>query len=145
MFKKIRNMFIGKHKGFSDILGSLICIVAMITVIIIGVYFFRLLEIKKDVNAQARSAMLILEQQGELTSDDVNNIKSLIMKLGFDESNITVTFNGDNTKAEYGEEVSIYVKATATYEELGISKIFGIFASEYSPTAKLYSISKAAS
>ena len=108
-----------------------------------GVYFFRLMEIKKDINTEARSALLTLEQNGELTKEEVDSIKTQIVKMGFSLNKITIVYNGNNEKAKYGNEVSINVRAEASNTELKMSKIFNLFKKEMVFSVDMHSISKA--
>ena len=142
MIKKILKK---KHKGsgFGDVLATCICLVLIMTVIMAGTYFFKLMEIKKNINAEVRAGMLILEQNGELTDENINGIKASLVDMGFNVNNINISFNEGNNKAAYGEEVQITVEATATYKELGISRMSGLLKSEYKYKTTLHSISKA--
>lgn len=134
------------HKGgggIGDILASTICLMVIISVMTAGVYFFRLMEIKKDINTEARSALLTLEQNGELTKEEVDSIKTQIVKMGFSLNKITIVYNGNNEKAKYGNEVSINVRAEASNTELKMSKIFNLFKKEMVFSVDMHSISKA--
>lgn len=134
------------HKGgggIGDILASTICLMVIISVMTAGVYFFRLMEIKKDINTEARSALLTLEQNGELTKEEVDSIKTQIVKMGFSLNKITIVYNGNNEKAKYGNEVSINVRAEASNTELNMSKIFNLFKKEMVFSVDMHSISKA--
>lgn len=134
------------HKGgggIGDILASTICLMIIISVMTAGVYFFRLMEIKKDINTEARSALLTLEQNGELTKEEVDSIKTQIVKMGFSLNKITIVYNGNNEKAKYGNEVSINVRAEASNTELKMSKIFNLFKKEMVFSVDMHSISKA--
>lgn len=132
-----------KGSGFGDVLATGVCLVVIMALIIAGVHFFKLMEIKKSINTEARAGLLMLEQKGELTEKDVETIVKSISKIGFKSENIKVTFNGENKKVEYGEEVSITIEAVTTYKEIGMSEIFGIFKNEYKYRTTLRSISKA--
>lgn len=142
MIKKILQK---KHKGngFGDILATSVCLLFIIIVIIAGTHFFKLMEIKKNINTEIRAGLLILEQKGELSEDNINNIKESISKLGFSEGNVIVKYNKDNKRADYGEEVSITIEAKASNKELRISNIFGLLNDEYKYNITLHSISKA--
>ena len=101
------------------------------------------MEIKKTINAEARNGILYLEQNGELSADNINNIKKYLGTLGFSLSNIKISFNTDNKKVKYGEEVSLTIEAVATNSELGMSQAAGLFKDKYTFKTTLHSISKA--
>ncbi|WP_027431977.1 DUF4320 family protein [Lachnospira multipara] len=116
MFKKTH-----KGSGFGDMLGTLVCIVALMLIVVSMVYFFKILEVKRNINTYARSSLLVLEQQGSLNETDIEEISNKLTNLGIDRNNIVITYNNDNTTAQYGEEVIITIEVNATYEELGLS------------------------
>lgn len=142
--EKIMKILLKKSKGsgIGDILATCLCLLVIMTIIITGVYFFKLMEIKKDINSEARAGILILEQSGKLTNENIDNIKSSISKLGFKKNSIKITYNNDNTVAGYGEEVTIVIEAVASNEELGIPKILSFFKKEHTIKTELYSIAK---
>ncbi len=122
----LQKIFKRTHKGsgFGDLLGTMVCIVALMVVLISMVHFYKVLEIKRNINSYARSSLLTLEQEGELSQDDIDEITQKLVKIGFNSSDIKITYNNDNSAATYGKEVTISVEVKATYKELGFSAYF---------------------
>ena len=131
-----------KGSGMGDILATCMCLVIIMTAIVAGVYFFKFMEIKKNINSEARAGILILEQSGGLTDKNIDSMKASVSKLGFKEDNIKILYNNDNTVAGYGEEVKITIEAVASNEELGIPKILSFFKKEHKIKTELHSIAK---
>jgi hypothetical protein len=123
-----------------DIVGSAICLMAILGVMIVSLHFLKILEAKRQVNILARDYLLVLEEQGELTSANQSQLQSRLNAMGF--SHVTITYNGSNTKKNHGEEVSIEISISATPAELGISPIWGLISSTYTLHSKMYSTSK---
>ena len=134
---------IKKHKGnLGDILGTGMCLVVLLIVLMAMVHYMQVLYVKRDVANIGREYLLILEEQGELTAADIDSCKNKIESMGF--HTYTITFNGDNHKKNYGQEVSIDIQITANRQEMRLSNLVipGLSQTSYNLTSRLYSIAK---
>ena len=131
---------IKRQGNAGDIIGTSLCLLTILIVLITTVHFIKILECKRMINNQAREYLLILEEKGQLTTTEVGNLTSSINDMGF--SNVTVTYNGTNTRVNYGQQVSISVVVNATWRELGLSKVYGFIKDNYVIAVKLYSTAK---
>lgn len=143
MNNKKKNLIFRKHKGnLADMLGTGLCIIVLLTILMAMVHYMQVLYVKRDVANIGREYLLILEEKGELTPADIQNCKDKIESMGF--HTYTITYNGDNHKKIYGQEVSIDIVITASRQEMKLTALVlpGLSQSSYTLTSKLYSIAK---
>ena len=141
-----------KHGSITDLLGASICLMCLMAVMFGLVCFSAMVDYKREINAKTRSALLLLEQQGEMKKTDVDSFISELQGLFLADSTdpvITLTVNGSPIKANgasvmayNGDEVSIRVEIVVSYRHLGLSRIWGIIKDEYTIGTELHSISK---
>lgn len=132
---------LGKRNGnIGDILGTSICIFFFLTIFIISVHFIKLLDVKRNVDALTRQYLLVLEEQGELSTSDIAALRESIEKMGF--STYSIRYNETNVKQSYGKKVSMEVLIEASIEELGISNLFSLFTDMIPFASRLESVSK---
>lgn len=140
-FGRMKKNFIREREGNAgDILATSICLLTLLVVLITTVHYVKIMELKRIINNYAREYVLILEENGELTSTEVQELKSKITSLGF--SHVDIAYNDTNTKVDYGKQVSLYVGVTASYQELGLSKVYSYIKDTYDVSIKLFSTSK---
>lgn len=109
---------LGKSQGnFADILGTSLCLFFMLVVLITVVRFYRMLELKRQVDSLARDYILTLEEKGELTSSDLAQLNDTLSKAGF--YNCEIVFNETNVKVNHGKEVSLKI-TVHTNIQLGV-------------------------
>jgi len=142
--KSLKKLFTKKRDGnFGDILGTALCIVLLLTIMLALIQYMQLLYVKRDIDNIGREYLLLLEQQGELTPTDVANCKQKLQDMGFLTSPITIDFNNHtNTKVNYAQEVSIYIEIQALATEMRVNSAIPGFRSTYTFHTELYSIAK---
>jgi len=119
-----------KNQGsMMDMVGTSLCILFILVVVITSIHFYKLLEVKRHLNDYARDYILILEEHGELTADEVSDLITRMNELGF--NNVSVTYNGDNSLSRHGEEVSIDIVIVTNPTELRISKVYDFILDNY--------------
>lgn len=135
-----------KQGNIADIIGTSICLLALVIVFMSFVHFCTLIEYKRQLNEVARDYLLKIETTGTLTAQEVNDLQLAVNNLRPDPSKgtyvVTTTFNGTNTAARYGEDVSINIQVQASYDAMGLTKMYGFIKDEYVFEANYYSTSK---
>lgn len=138
-----------KDGSMTDLLGASICLLCLMVVMVCLINFSAMVDYKREINSVTRSALLLLEQQGELTKTDVNAFTTGLNGLFDGNPTIKLTVNGSPLKADgssvkmyNGNEVSVKVEISATTEQLGLTKVWGIFKDEYAIVTELHSVSK---
>jgi hypothetical protein len=74
MNNKKKNLIFRKHKGnLADMLGTGLCIIVLLTILMAMVHYMQVLYVKRDVANIGREYLLILEEKGELTPFFIQN------------------------------------------------------------------------
>lgn len=151
MFKKVHDFFSRKSKGegITDILGTMMCILALLFIMCAFINYVKILELKRNINGIVRDNILILETNGELTLSDVDNIYTELNRLNISDDKITLTVNEisanrtsvPNNKVLFGNEVKLSVEVNMTRREIGLMRVIGTsesykFVSEKISTSK---------
>lgn len=136
-------MMFHKSKGNAgDILGTGFCLTLILIVLWAGIQYMQLLMIKRDVENVGREFVLLLEQNGELTDENKEKLDTRISGIFPSSQSITYTYNEDNTKRGYGEEVSLYLKIVVSSSDLRLRSVNAIFKNSYTFETKQYSTAK---
>lgn len=141
-----------KNKGQSDLICSLFVVMALIAVLFLSVGIVKDISKVTVVDQIARQGIIKLEIQGELSSDEINDIKTKLTSsnIKFDSGH-TLSVNGrsipdgvyvaykesgkwviDTSNTHdfyYGDEIAIYVQCQAKTFSFG-GNIFGGSSSE---------------
>ncbi|MCR5431052.1 MAG: hypothetical protein K6E95_00675 [Lachnospiraceae bacterium] len=116
-----------KYKGsIGDILGTAMCMVLLMTILVVTIQYTQILSLSRSVERIGRTAILLLEEQGELTSSDRTLITNKIREQ-FPNAVIDIRYNGTNRKVGYGEYVNFDLTVTCDSADLDISGIDGLF------------------
>ena len=138
----MKNLLLKKHLGnFGDILGSMVCIIMMLALLTSCINVVTVLSKKTELNRISRKALLQLEIQGELQSEQINELKKSIEEVNLKDVHIVI--NNGGPKASYGNEVSIKISATATGSDLGLFKSLNVWNRTFDFSTKYISTSKA--
>lgn len=128
MVKMLLKKFKVKKEGSSELFASLFAIVAMTLFILFFVNAIGDVDAKTQIDQVARSYILRMESSGNLTTDEINSLKSELMKIKAvkdavdNGGQITVTFNGDNKPRGYGKTITLNIKCpviTTTFDSEG--------------------------
>lgn len=134
-----------RNGNIADIIGTAICLLSLMIVFISFVHFCAIIEYKRQLNDIARDYLLKVETTGELTVDEMNQLTLDINDIRPENVGtyvVTVNFNGDNTPARYGEDVSVSVNVVASYDALGLTQFYGMIKDSYEFSANYESTSK---
>ena len=139
----IRRLLLSRHEGnIADILGTSLCLIILLTVLLTTIQYMRILNIKRAVENTGREYLLYLEEQGELKSNQLTDLRTKLTGMGFADSSIEVTYNENNTRKGYAQEVSLQIHINATRHEMGLSPVAGFVRDRYVINCRLCSIAK---
>ncbi len=139
----MKKLLLRKSKGdLGDILGTTLCLFLILMTLWASIQFIQLMMIRRSVDNVGREFVLLLEQQGELTSADMAKVTERVKEIFPDNPSIAVTYNETNTKKGYGEEVSFELVVTVNASDLDIASISGVFKDTYVFRTKQYSTAK---
>ena len=112
-----------KNKGSVDgFITTGIMMLMLLIVLLVSVHFVKILTIKRELNQIGRDYLLRLEENGTLTTEEQNALKDELARHNI--TTYALTYNKDNTRKVFGEQVSIEINMEATPEELGLSKVY---------------------
>ncbi len=129
-----------KEGGMEGLLSTAICMFVILITLVMVVNFIGLLTAKRHINHEARSMLLRLEENGELTTSDTLDFKQRMTGMGLDESSYTITYNETNVKKNHGEIVSLDVDVEATPSQLGLLRVFDYIQDTYQMSIHLESM-----
>lgn len=131
-----------KHKGnIGDILGTTLCLVCLMTVLVVSIQYTQLMELQRSVERIGRTAILLLEEQGELTASDKALLTSKV-NAEIPDASVSITYNTSNRKVGYGEYVSFDMVVTCSADSLKLAGANGIFKDTYTFKTSQTSIAK---
>lgn len=109
-----------KEQGNSDFFASIIVIFALSILMIGFVNIMRDLNTKTTIDQVARQYILKLETNGELTSTDIDKLKTDLLNINAvaqvaGKDDIKVVYNTNNTKRSYGEPVTLSIDCPSRF------------------------------
>ncbi len=132
-----------KRKGnVAEFIAVFLFLMFMIVILSSCLNIYKVMLIKSKTDAEARKYLLVLEQKGELTEQNIKSIEADLKKYGL--KNITVTFNLGLGKKTYGADVSIIIDADGIPADIGLIQSNKAWKKTFHFHAEQSSISKAA-
>ncbi len=109
------------------------------------VHFCALIEFKRQLNDVAREYLLKVETTGKLETAELQSFENDVNAIRPRPNGtytVTVSYNDGSGPARYGENVNVRANVVASYDALGLTKIYSLIRDDYEFDAHYYSTSK---
>lgn len=101
-------------EAMGNMIAMLLSLIMFFVILLVGIYFFNYVTAKTAMIAEVRNAIMIVEAQGDLTSQDKTNIENKIKNIsGLNASSVTVNFSESNISGTGGTAKRVTITVLA--------------------------------